>query len=97
MKNDTKTMALLLANCAVDYEFEDAYDAVGALVDQFVEDFCPEVELTEIDVVRLKTAYEAIVYDYVDDANVILNEWAENAREDQETREDALRSAYGTC
>ena len=97
-KNESETLALMLANCAVDCGYEDAYDAIGAMAGEMIENFYPDVELTEADINRLHSAYVAILEDYADDANELLNEWSENAREEQEVREDALRgAAYGTC
>ena len=85
----TKSMADLLAGFAADYDFENASDAVRPLAEQLVEDFCPDFELTAAEVERIQNCYEDILERYVVDANDLLDEWAQNAREDMQTRMEA--------
>lgn len=74
----------------------DASTAVGALSERFIEDIM-KAEKIEPNYEEMDILNEVIVdalEDFTEDAEKLVNEWNEDARQMEEERREALRGSY---
>lgn len=97
MSETKPTFAEDFAGFVATYNFEDTSDAVRPYAETLAEGFYEgELELTKGEYEALVECFAKYVVDNLaEEADGLLQEWAENAREDCEARAEGLRSAYG--
>ena len=87
-----KTIVELLADYALKKDLSAA-EAMPKLAEELAEDFCPNVELSDKDYKLLVNLYcELLVY-HIPDADKIVRNENESAREFAEARREGLRNA----
>lgn len=90
--NDTHTMAELIADYAAEFDIRSAELCVRGLAERLVEDFCPDIEITDEETKQLQRCYENLLKNYLDQADQLIKECADNCRETYETRMEGLRA-----